>query len=44
MACEVRRDGKWHLVTDKVFLNPWYDPNSTYTWYQEHIPISLMMT
>ena len=35
MACEVRRDGKWHLVTDKVFLNPWYDPNSTYTWCQE---------
>ena len=31
MACEVRRDEKLHLVTDKVFLNPWYDLNSIFT-------------
>lgn len=28
MACEIRRNGKWELVKDKIFRNSWYDPNS----------------
>ena len=35
MACEVRRNGKWELVRDKVFKNHWYDPDSNYSWAQE---------
>lgn len=35
MACEVRRNGKWELVTDKVFKNSWYRPDSKYSWAQE---------
>lgn len=35
MACEVRHDGKWELVTDKVFKNSWYRPDSEYSWAQE---------
>ncbi len=27
MAAEVRKNGKWELVTDKVFKNPWYQPD-----------------
>ena len=35
MACEVKRNGKWELVTDKVFKNSWYRPDSEYSWEQE---------
>jgi hypothetical protein len=35
MACEVRRNGKWELVKDRVFKNPWYRPDSEYSWAQE---------
>ena len=35
MACEVRRNGKWELVTDKVFKNSWYRLDSEYSWEQE---------
>lgn len=35
MACEVRRNGRWELVTDKVFKNSWYRPDSKYNWAQE---------
>lgn len=35
MACEVRHNGKWELVKDKVFKNPWYKPNSEYSWEQK---------
>lgn len=28
MYCEVRNNGKWNLVTDKVFKNKWYNPTS----------------
>lgn len=35
MACEVRRNGRWELVKDKVFKNHWYDPDSNYEWAKE---------
>lgn len=35
MACEVRRNGKWELVKDRVFKNSWYRPDSKYSWAQE---------
>ena len=35
MACEVKRNDKWELVTDKVFKNHWYEPNSEYRWAKE---------
>lgn len=35
MACEVRRNGKWELVKNKVFKNSWYRPDSEYSWAQE---------
>lgn len=35
MACEVRRNGKWELVKDKVFKNPWYRSNSKFSWAKE---------
>lgn len=35
MACEVRRNGKWGLVTDRVFKNPWYRPDSESSWAKE---------
>ena len=30
MIAEVRGNGKWEMVTEKVFKNPWYDPKSEY--------------
>lgn len=35
MACEVRRNGKWELVTDKVFKNRWYNPDSESSWAKD---------
>jgi hypothetical protein len=35
MACEVRRNGEWTLVTDKVFKNVWYSPNSHFSFDKE---------
>lgn len=35
MVCEVRHNGKWKLVTDKVFKNSWYRPDSEFSWAQE---------
>lgn len=35
MACEVRRNGKWELVKDKVFKNSWYVPDSKYSFQQD---------
>ena len=43
MACEVRRNGKWELVTDRMFRNCWYRPDSEYSWAKEeytNIPYS----
>lgn len=37
MACEVRRNGKWGLMTDKVFRNTWYDPTSDFDWCKEEL-------
>jgi hypothetical protein len=35
MACEIRLGDKWHLVTNSVFKNSWYRPNSQYSWEQQ---------
>ena len=44
MACEVRRNGKWELVKDRVFKNSWYNPDGKYEWQQNectYIPYDL---
>lgn len=33
--CEIKRNGKWELNTDKVFPNPWYEKDSEYKWQKE---------
>lgn len=33
--CEIKRNNKWELNTDKVFPNPWYKKGSEHEWQKE---------